>query len=280
MFARGKGVQVLGLESILGRWLWCTVVLAAPCALGGCNSGGGSPSGESRAEPKSVLPPVGFSATADGFTVKLSWSAASGSAPIVGYEIQRNGKTFASSSATGTSATDDDVRPGKQYRYEIRAKGKTTSSDWVADEVKIKVPPLREARVEGDFGITSHEVSHYGYSTYETPSFGWEFKPKCRHGACDVAWHDVGLKSIHALVDEKHGRYHGTYHGYFLSSCNGTHSVSDVDLSFKVIKARAIAGEWRATKLEGTVENTEASQFGCVSGHAEVAFKGTLRLAG
>jgi len=274
-----KGVGVLARESVLGRWLSFALVLVALVAFGGCDSGGGG-SGESQAAPKSVLPPVGFSATADGFIVNLDWSAASGSAPIVGYEIQRNGKPFTSSSPSATSTTDEDVRPGKTYRYEIRAKGKASSSDWVADEVKIRVPPLRDARVEGDFGITSHEISHYGYARYETPSFGWQFKPKCRHGACDVVWRDVSLKNVHAVLNEKRGHYEGSYRGFFLSSCHGTHSISDVNMNFKVIKARAIAGEWRATKLEGKLENTEASQYGCIAGHAEVAFKGTLRLAG
>ena len=280
MHLRCKGVLVVARESARGRWVWCALVLA-PLAFGGCNSGSGNSSDSSQAAPKSVLAPVGFSATADGFTVKLTWSADPGSAKILGYEIQRNGKPFATSSRQATSALDDGVRPGKQYRYEIRAKGQgSAASDWVADEVKIKVPPLRDARVEGDFGITGHDVSHYGYSKFEVPSFGWHFKPKCRSGACDVTWRDVRLKSVHAVINERHGRYHGTYRGYFFSSCGGTHSTSDVDLSFKPTKAKAIAGEWRATRIEGTLANTEASQFGCVAGHAEVAIKGTLRPAG
>ena len=271
---------MFAFESSLRRRLSCALVLV-PIALVGCNSGGAGSSGESQAAPKSVLAPVGFSATADGFTVRLAWSADPGSAKILGYEIQRNGRPFATSSRESTSALDDGVRPGKQYRYEIRAKGQgTAASDWVADEVKIKVPPLRDARVEGDFGITTHVVSQSGYTSFHTPTFGWHFKPRCRQGACDVLWRDVGLKSLHGILNEKHGRYHGTYHGYFLSSCNGTHSISDVDLSFKATKAKAIAGEWRATRLEGTVTNSEPSQYGCVSAHAEVAIKGTLREAG
>jgi len=267
-----------GLASVPGRSTWCALVAAAPLALGGCDSGG-DVAGESKPLPKSVLSPVGFSASADGLTVHLSWSADPGSAKVVGYEITRNGKPFSSASATATSASDGDVRPGKQYRYEIRSKGASASSNWVSDEVNIKTPSLKAARVEGDFGITAKTVSQSGYGRFESPSFGWHFKPKCRHGACSIVWRDVSLKNIHAVLEQKGKEYTGSYHGYFGISCQGTHSTSSVEVAFKVMKARAIAGEWRATKLEGTVENSEVSQFGCISGRATVSFKGTLRTA-
>ena len=45
-------------------------------------------------------------------------------------------------------------------------------------------------------------------------------------------------------------------------------------------KAKAIDGEWRATKLEGTVEHSEAIQFGCRSGQAKLAIKALLRATG
>ena len=89
----------------------------------------------------------------------------------------------------------------------------------------------------------------------------------------------MSLKNIHAVLEQKGKEYTGSYHGYFGISCQGTHSTSSVEVAFKVMKARAIAGEWRATKLEGTVENSEVSQFGCISGRATVSFKGTLRTA-
>lgn len=269
------------LGSVLGHSFWCALVVAAPLAIGGCDSGGeaGGTEAESRPAPKSVLPPVGFSATADGFTVRLSWGVDPGSAKIENFEVKRNGHSlFVSTSST--SYTDTDVRPGKTYGYEIRSVGVNKTSEPVTDEVRIKTPPLKTARVDGSFSITVEEISHYGYSSYSTPTFGSKFKPKCRHGACDVVWTDVGLKHLQAVLDEKNGRYHGTYHGYFLSSCAGTRSTSDVEIDFKVTKAKAIKGEWRATKFEGTLEHTESPQYGCGTAHAEVAIKGTMRVAG
>jgi Fibronectin type III domain len=262
------------------RSFWCALLVVVPLALGGCDSGGGEePEGESKPAPKALLPPVGFSATADGFSVHLSWSADPASAQIENYELDRNGRNLFAST-TSTSYTDTDVRPGKMYRYEIRSIGANGKSDPVVDEVKIKTPPLHEARVEGGFSITTKEISHYGYGDYSLPTFGSQFKPKCRHGACDVVWTDIGLKGLHAILEQRGAAYHGSYRGFFLSLCEGTRSTSDVEIDFKVVDARAIRGEWRAKKFEGTIEHTEAPQYGCGTAHAELAIKGLLRVAG
>jgi hypothetical protein len=268
------------LGSVLGRSFWCSLVVAAPLAIGGCESGGdGSAAVETKATPKSVLPPVGFSATAEGFTVKLAWSAPTGSARIVGFELTRNDRALTSASSSATSLADD-VRPGKTYHYEIRSKGVGTTSEWVSDEVKIKTPALKEARVEGDFGVTAKTVSQSGYEQFDSPNFGWHFRPKCRTGPCSVLWRDVSLKVVHALLERKDKSYAGTYHGYFGISCAGTHSTSTVEVALEVVKAKPLDGEWRASKLEGTVKNSEVQQFGCVSGSATVSVKATLRLSG
>lgn len=154
------------------------------------------------------------------------------------------------------------------------------TSEPATDEVRIKTPSLKEGRVEGDFGVTVKIVSQSGYSSFERGNYGWHFTPKCRHGACDVAWRDVVTKNVHAVLKRKGKEYSGTYHGFFGITCGGTHSSSTVDVSFKVMKARALTSEWRATKLEGTVKNSEVSQFGCVSGSATVSVKGSLRGSG
>lgn len=268
------------MGSVVGRSFWCALAVALPLAVGGCQSGGGGgDAGNTEAAPKTVLPPVGFSATADGFTVRLSWSAPSDSAKIIGYEITRNDRPLTSASSSATSTTDD-VRPGKTYEYEIRSKGVNASSDWASDEVKIKTPSLKEARVEGDFGVMSKTVSQSGYEHFESPAFGWHFRPKCRKGACSVLWRDVTEKSVHALLKRKDKSYTGTFHGFFGISCRGTHSTSTVELALEVVKARPLGGEWRASKLEGTLKNSEVAQFGCVSGSATVSVKATLRSSG
>jgi hypothetical protein len=272
---------VFELARVLARFRWMAVLLVAvPLPLAACDSGGGREAGATEASPPKLLPPAGFSGTADGFSAVLTWSAPSGSARIIGYEIRRDGSVLRSVSPDETTLTDFGVRPGKAYAYEIRARGKGALSEPVSTEVTIDSPPLSAARVEGDFGVNAKTLSKSGYTRVATPSFGWNFKPKCGEGACNVVWKDVVIKAIHATLKRKRARYTGDYEGFFLTECRGTRSISSVHLVLKVAKARAIAGEWRATKLTGTVTNSEAPQFGCVSARAVQSVKATLRLAG
>ena len=272
-----EGGGVIGVGSQLSRSFWCALFVAVPLALGGCDSGGGGAEGESKPAPKVILPPVGFSATADGFSVHLTWSADPASAKIEGYEITKNGRKLVAPSESSTTYTDTAVKPGKTYAYEIRSKGVTKSSEPATDEVKIKTPSLKEARLEGDFGITTKVVSESGYSSFGRVDTGWRFKPKCGKGPCDVVWRDVLLDNVKAILKQDGKKYTGEYHGYFGVSCGGSHSSSSVDVKFTVVRARALDGEWRATKIQGTVDSSEVSQFGCVSGRATVSVKGTLR---
>ena len=226
-----------------------------------------------------MLPPVGFSATADGFTVKLSWGAPSASAKVVGYEITRNGRPLTSAAVSATSVSDD-VRPGKTYRYEIRSKGVGATSDWVSDEVNVKTPPLKEARVEGDFGVTARVLSKGGFKQFEAPTFAWHMAPKCRSGACDVVWRAISFETsfdrVHALLQQRGKQYAGTFHGYFGGSSHGTRSITTVDLTVDVAKAKPVDGEWRASKLEGILAQSDAAQFGCVPSQATVSVKASL----
>jgi hypothetical protein len=119
---------VLELARVLGRCLWMAILLiAVPLPLAACYSGGGGDAGRTQASPPKLLPPAGFSGTAAGFSAVLSWSAPSGSAKIIGYEIRRDGSLLRSVSPDETTLTDFGVRPGKAYAYEIRALDGTSS---------------------------------------------------------------------------------------------------------------------------------------------------------
>jgi hypothetical protein len=105
-------------------------------------------------------------------------------------------------------------------------------------------------------------------------------RPKCRHGACDVTWRDVSEKSVHGILKQRGKEYSGSYTGWFFVSCEGTHSTSNVDISLRVAKANVLDGEWRATKLEGTIDSSETPQFGCRSAEASLSIKALLRETG
>jgi hypothetical protein len=259
------------------RFWWLAILLAAPVPLAACDSGGeeSSPTNTVSAE---VLPPEGFSASPDGFSVVLSWSAPTNSARIVGYELSRDGRFLESIEPEGTTFTDFDVKPGRSYSYAMRSKGQGMTSEPVATDVKIRIPPIKAARLEGDFDVHAKVKSQTGYESFGGPtSFAWVFRAKCREGPCDVVWKDLIDKRIHARLNEKRGTYTGDYKGIYLSRCRGSRSISSVHLVLKIVKARAVGGVWRATRIEGTLTNSETPQFGCVSAKAVQTLKGRLR---
>ena len=46
--------------------------------------------------------------------------------------------------------------------------------------------------------------------------------------------------------------------------------------SIRVVKAKAIDGDWRASKLVGTITQYDAPQLGCVTGRATISITLTL----
>ena len=261
---------------------WLIILLVvAPFPLAACDSGGGEAETRGATTSEELLPPSGVTAKAKRFSVELTWTAPSGGAEVSGYEVRRGDSVLRVLSASSTTLTDDDVRPGRKYTYEVRARGMGKYSDPVSAEVRIKVPPLKAARIEGDFNVIAKVVSKTGYTRFgSSPTFGWHFKPKCGRGACDVLWRDVFAKRVHANLERRGGHYAGNFTGFFAVKCGGSNSTSSVDLEITVKKARAIAGEWRATKLAGMLTSSEAPQFGCVAARAVTSIKARLRLVG
>ena len=259
------------------RCWWLAILFVTAVPLAACDSGGEESAPTSTA-PTEVLPPEGFTAAPDGFSVVLTWSPPDSSATIVGYDLSRDGKFLESLDPDETTFTDFDVKPGSSYSYALRSKGRVKSSLPVATDVKIKVPPLKAARLEGDFDVHAKVTSQTGYESLGGPtSFAWVFRATCREGPCNVVWRDLIEKRIHARLKRRQGTYTGDYNGLYLSRCRGSRSISSVHLVLKVVKARAVGGVWRATRIEGTLTNSEAPQFGCVRAKAVQTLKGRLR---
>jgi hypothetical protein len=174
--------------------------------------------------------------------------------------------------------TDTNVKPGKHYTYSIESlNGVLLVSVQVSTEVDVPVPDLKDARVKGNFNVTATPTSQYGFiSDWTKTTLGWNFKPKCSDGACDVTWKDLYFKELKTVLDRKSGTYSGSDDGKFGIKCGSVGTTSDVTVNVHVTKAKAISGEWRATKLEGTFSVTDASQLGCVS--SQVVFSVVLAL--
>jgi hypothetical protein len=218
-----------------------------------------------------VAPPVGFTATGQSvpFGVVMTWSAPAGQA-VQSYGIYREGVPIATVPSETTTYTDSNVKPGKSYTYEIVTRGDgLIQSARVSSVVDVPVPPLSSARFKGTFDAKMKTTSQDGY-TNKLGSFtlGWNFKPKCSEGSCDVTWKDLYYKEFRTTLDHKGVNYSGSDSGTFFGTCSGAKGTSTLTLTLHVVKAKVIDGEWRATKLQGTMVESHASAFGCVSGGA------------
>lgn len=225
-----------------------------------------------------VLAPSSVSATDVGaLAVTLSWTPPLGGDQPERYTIYRDDEYLDSVVAPATTYTDETVLPGKTYSYEVRAVLGSLESPGVPTVVHTPVPPLDDARVQGDFNVKVALVSQTGYISYNHNfTLGWHFKPKCDTGACNVVWTDLYEKSFKATLVLKNGNYTGSDSGDFGSTCNGVHHNSTLTLDFHVTKAKVMNGEWRATKLVGTLEEDDPAQLGCVTGHADLNTVSTL----
>lgn len=263
------------------------LVLVAISAVFGSACMGESESGERattetkpaatvEAAPDSVLPPSGFSAEPSAFSISLSWVGPSGEPAVDQYVLYRNGTRLGDVDGSTATYTDDRLAPGRGYSYEIEAHAGELVSDRVAVEARTRVPPLRAARVAGVFNVRTKELAASGYVEHPVPTYGWQFRPRCNGGACDVRWNDLQRKRIRTILKRRAARYRGTYTGSFNVLCSGAQVTSVVEIRFKVEAARPIAGEWRATRLTGTLSQSEAPQLGCVSSQARLSLRARL----
>jgi hypothetical protein len=225
------------------------------------------------AEPTSVSPPSDLTAEANAFSVVLTWVAPVGDPQVEEYTVYRDGSPISSVPAPEASFTDEDVVPGRRYSYEVEAQAGELVSTRVAAETTTPTPPLRAARVEGTFSVRTKELSSTGYTRLREPTYGWQFRPRCRSGACDVRWSSLQQKRVRGLVNRHGARYQGSYTGFFNVLCSGARATSSVTIRFRVAAARPIGSEWRAARLLGTLTQSEAAQLGCVSSRAKLAIR-------
>ena len=139
------------------------------------------------------------------------------------------------------------------------------------------VPPLRAARLDGTFSIATRFTSKTGYGEYTRPSYGRRFVPRCRQGACNVGWRDIHDRSFRSRLERRGPRrYSGTHTGQIGMECGTAPMTTTIVLDLRVVAAEAIEGEWVATKLRGTIDQTDPAQLGCRSGAATLAVRARL----
>ena len=251
------------------------LIVVMALALAGCSgssAGAGSDAASSQARPE--VPRPTLTVDASPFLVRLSWTVPTG-VHVDGFVVTRDGHEIALLTGTASRYDDKDVSPPGYHVYGVEAtRGHQRSPAAMAD-ARLAVPKLAAARLEGYFNIRLKVTSSSGYSGDLPKSAGWHFRPKCRHGACDVIWSDNASHTGHAHGAARHGaRYVISYSGYHFISCNGAHSTSVLHITLRVTKARVHDGEWLASRVEGTMTQSEAEQLGCVASQMTVKLLG------
>lgn len=220
-----------------------------------------------------ILAPAGLTAEAGAFSVELRWTQPlGGGTEIRGFNVYRDGVFTGFVTQANTTFTDEEVAPGKDYTYEVAALGSGLLSEKVSVPVKTTIPPLGQARLGGIYNVRLKDTFHSGFDTFSGGyTDGWRFRPRCATGSCDVVWINMNDRDLRARFTRKGRTYRGSDSGPFNVNCGSTTVVSTVTIELRVVRARAINGEWVATRLKGTMEQTEASQLGCVFSRATYA---------
>lgn len=252
------------------------LALAVAACMGAGNEAGDGATSTGKKGPGPAQPPSDFAADPAALSVALTWTAPAGGPDIERYAIYRDGHWLTSLTGAETSYSDDGVLPGKEYSYEIEARAKETVAPRVSVSAETPVPSLRAARLAGFFNVKTRFRSQSGYGDYDAPTFGWRFTPKCKEGACDVRWNDLHTKRIHGKLERHGARYRGSYTGDFYMECSSAQVTTSLEIDLKVVKARALNGEWRATRVVGTIDQSEAAQLGCRSSAAELDVRARL----
>lgn len=236
-----------------------------------------APAGSLSPSP-ALLPPDGFSATVDGLAVRLSWSPLRTERDVDVYELFRDGAQLTVINVPATSYVHRSVEPGRTYAYAIEAGRAGTFSDQVNTTASIPTLPLGHAVLRGTYDATGRLTSETGYTKIGNRfDAGWRFTSKCVVGPCNVKWTFVGFEKIKGSLSFAGRSYSGTATGpYDVRCAGGAIVVSTVSVALRVVKARAVDGRWVASRLSGTVTQSESSQLGCVSSRSTANIKVSL----
>ena len=249
--ARAAAAAVAGLAGL---------ALAAGCSGSSSGSaGGGSPS--SATTPPLPSPPGAFTVRQVGVTVHLHWTAPGGIG-ATGYKVTRGGIMLGT--LTTTSFVDKNVTPGHRYVYRVFSIDGADQSHGALAQIKVSRPSLASARLSGLYSVTARTTSSSGFShLVGHATFAWTFTPTCSAGPCAV--HLVDNGGLRGLATRSGTEYSFSESGFMGVTCNGAHVDSSATAHFRVMKAKAVDGHWKAARIRGTLDVETPAALGCVS---------------
>jgi hypothetical protein len=220
-----------------------------------------------------VEQPDAWKADPRTWALTLAWEAPS-DFEVDHYEVMRDGRAVAKD-VSQTRYGDHDAEPATTYRYSVvgfDAEGNHTGS--ATATVDTGSPPVADARLEGRFGMKMHITSQTGLTSGASGGgLVFLYDPRCGSGPCDVTWTRQG-SSVGGTLARDGAAYRGTvYAPLLVHSCHGGTLNETLVFATRVTQGAVVHGEWRATKIEGTLEES-APASGCVTAHITWKYTG------
>jgi hypothetical protein len=233
----------------------------------GGEEGGATPSATAILGP--VAAPVGVAARPGPFRVTLSWTSGQG-APAARYVVSRNGAVVSNLEGDVTRWVDDDVVPETRYAYGVAAVDQGGTSATTRIFARTTSAPLATAPLDGVFDVHIHATSNYGFSDFGSGNgtLGWRFTPMCGQGPCDSRLADLHQKEFRMTLARSGTSYHGSASIHGQVRCESAPVLSSFTVTVRVTDAGAVDDRWTATRIEGTMVQTESAQLGCVASGA------------
>jgi hypothetical protein len=215
---------------------------------------------------------------ADGsnWALELSWTAPDG-VDIEHYEVRRNGVSIGAE-IRDTVYVDETAQPGARYRYEVTGvdpQGRAT--DAAEASIETGEPALRQARLAGAFVMKMRVLEATGTrKPVRGGGIYYSFDPRCRSGPCDVRW-GVRRARTEGILRRRRATYAARLRTpLFVRNCFGDVVDERLDVRLRVTAAAPVGGQWRATRIEGSVG--EVSKFrGCVTASIDWSVRGSLQ---
>jgi hypothetical protein len=210
------------------------------------------------------------------WTVVLTWEAPPGF-EADHYEIERNDRSI-EPDLPGTRLVDQNVMPETNYRYGVVAVNmQGMRSETATIEVETNAPRIADARLDGRFAMRMHITSQTGLQGgVSGGGMLFRYEPVCANGPCDVMWSRAGSPGSGRL-DRDDASYEGTARAPFvIDSCRGGRVTETLVFETRVVDAGAVRGQWRATKIAGTLHES-AAPSGCLTATIEWNYTGFVQ---
>jgi hypothetical protein len=221
------------------------------------------------------LPPSDVGAKPAAFQVVLGWTPAPDGG-VDRFTIYRNASQLASLPSSATAYTDTSAIPGETYSYAIEARAGEAVTDRVLVTTKTAppTPPLRPCR--GQLRRRHAPGQRDGLRRVSGAQLRVALPAAMRGRALRQRRERSPPEACRCQPLAARSQVPGSYNGRFTIECAGTPVSSSVTIELRVDAARVIDREWRASRLVGTLDRSEAEQLGCRYSEAEFSVRARL----